>query len=408
MRTAKPFNGETPAPVLTAPVTPADLHYVRNHLPVPVVDEAAAKAWTVTVKPSPSAEPVTLTLADLQSGKYGPSVTVTATLQCSGNRRNELSEIKSVQGLEWDSGAISTAAWTGVRLSDVLKAAGLTAATAADAGVAHIVFDGGDVEPGGGPAYGASIPARRALDPSNDVLIAWGMNGAPLPPDHGAPVRVVVPGVTAARSVKWLRSVAGSPEESGSHWQQRDYRTFSPAVDWDTPGGVPWAASPSIMETNVTSAIADPAPGASVEGPTDELHVAGWAFSGGGRGIMRVDVSADGGGTWHTATLERVPGDGDGFAAPAWAWTQWSADVPLPPNTTGPVTLVARAVDTSCNVQPESAAHVWNVRGEFGEAKGFGGGVASQKKKQRSPLFFFTHSTPQVSAPTTGRGPPSR
>lgn len=375
MRTAKPFNGETPAPVLTAPITPADLHYVRNHLPVPVVaDAAAAAAWTVAVQATPDAAPVEITVADLQAGKYGPPTTLTATLQCSGNRRNELSEVKPVQGLEWDSGAISTAAWTGVRLADVLAAvAGLTPSTAAAAGVAHVIFDGGDAEPGGGPAYGASIPARRALDPAADVLLAWGMNGAPLPPDHGAPLRVVVPGVTAARSVKWLRRVAGSPAESDSHWQQRDYRTFSPGVDWDAPGGVPWAASPSIMETNVTAAIADPAPGSAVEGPADEVAVAGWAFSGGGRGIQRVDVSADGGATWVTATLQRVPGDGDGFAAPAWAWTQWTADVPLPPGTTGRVTLVARAVDSACNVQPESAAHVWNVRGEFSGVREAGG-----------------------------------
>lgn len=363
--------------MLTAPITPSDLHYVRNHLPVPVVGEEAAGKWTVTVTPHSGAPPKTLTLADLQSGAYGPPTTLPATLQCSGNRRNELSEVKGVQGLEWDSGAISTATWTGVRLSDVLAAAGLTPSTAAESGVAHVIFDGGDTEPGGGVAYGASIPARRALDPSADVLLAWGMNGAPLPPDHGAPLRVVVPGVTAARSVKWVRAVSGSPDESESHWQRKDYRTFSPSIKWDSPGGVPWEASPSIMETNVTSAIADPPPGASVEGPLDELPVSGWAFSGGGRGIMRVDVSADGGATWHTASLARVPGDGDGFAAPAWAWTQWSATVPLPADKqTGGVTLVARAVDTACNVQPESAAHVWNVRGELcvgGVEEGVGG-----------------------------------
>ena len=185
---------------------------------------------------------------------------------------------------------------------------------------------------------------------------------SPLPPDHGYPVRVLVPGVTAARSVKWVGSVVASAEESPSHWQQLDYRTFSPSVDWDRWGGreggegggvvgargagggcrpphstaslaapgtrihtftrakrppstpplpsVDWKSAPSIQETNVTSAICDPAPGSTLEGPLDEVEVAGFAFSGGGRGIMRVDVSADEGRTWVSAALAPAAAEG--------------------------------------------------------------------------------------------------
>lgn len=267
VRTAAPFNGETPAPLLATPVTPADFHYVRNHLPVPTV-AGGGDGWVVEVAAGPGADALRLTVADLKA--RFPPATLPVTLQCSGNRRNELSAVKPVQGLEWDAGAVSTAVWTGARLADVLAAAGLTAATAPALGVRHVVFDGGDAEPGGGPGYGASVPAPRALDPRSDVLLAYAMNGAPLPPDHGAPVRVVVPGVTAARSVKWVARVSGSGEESESHWQRKDYRTFSPSTDW---ASVDWDASPSIMETNVTSAVTEPGNGATLDGPLDEVDV---------------------------------------------------------------------------------------------------------------------------------------
>jgi sulfite oxidase len=287
-----------------------------------------------------------------------------ATLQCSGNRRNELSATgRPIKGLEWDAGAISTAAWAGARLADVLAAAGLPDdAAAAAAGVAHIHFEGADSDgTSPGPGYAASIPAHTATDRRSDVLLAYEMNGAPLPPDHGAPVRALVPGVTAARSVKWLTRVLASPEECQSHWQQRDYRTFSPSTDWDN---VSWDAAPSIQETNVTSAICDPLPGSKLEGPVDEIDVKGFAYSGGGHGIQRVDVSADGGATWVTAALAPAPRGEGASRGKNWAWTQWSASVPLPPGTTGPVRIVARAVDEACNVQPESAAAIWNLRGE--------------------------------------------
>lgn len=337
----------------------------------------------------PSKPPLELTVADLK-GKF-EKVVVPATLQCSGNRRNELSrEVKPVKGLEWDSGAISTAAWGGVRLTDVLKAAGVTQEEVLKSGKKHVCFDGGDVDGGSlnsetsssssppPPGYGASIPSRRALDRNADVILAYEMNGKPLPRDHGAPLRVVVPGVTAARSVKWLTRVALSEDEHESHFQRKDYRTFAPGTDWDN---VDWESSPSIVETNVNSAILEPLDGTKLtDGPylssegTDAITVKGWAFSGGGRGIQRVDVSLDGGQTWTPAqTLERVPGDGDGFEdGPAWCWTLWTAeDVKLPASFggTGEVEILARAVDSACNVQPEKPGPIWNLRGKGRERR---------------------------------------
>ena len=400
-----------------SPLTPNELFYVRNHLPVPLVKkkqgaegkkghhpsaaelaETVNDDWKVVVHGlDPKAPPLELTVRDLKE-KF-PKVVVPATLQCSGNRRNELSrEVKPVKGLEWDSGAISTAAWGGVRLADVLKAAGVASQEEAlRRGKKHICFDGGDVDGGSlkddasstsppPSGYGASIPSRRALDRNADVILAYEMNGKPLPRDHGAPLRVVVPGVTAARSVKWLTRIALSEDEHESHFQRKDYRTFAPGVDWDS---VDWDASPSIVETNVNSAIVEPADGATLaDGPylrsegTDSITVKGWAFSGGGRGIQRVDVSLDGGASWTPAqTLERVPGDGDGFEeGPAWCWTLWTAeDVKLPEGFkgTGEVEILARAVDSACNVQPEKPGPIWNLRGEM-------------RREKREGFFFFS------------------
>ncbi len=343
--------------------------------------------------------PLTLTLADLRT-KF-PRSEVVATLQCSGNRRNELSATgRPIKGLEWDAGAISTATWAGARLVDVLASAGIPDdAAAARAGIVHVHFEGadsdggGDASGGGGaPGYAASIPAHAATDPRADVLLAYEMNGAPLPPDHGRPVRALVPGVTAARSVKWLNAVVLSDVECPSHWQQRDYKTFSPTVDWGT---VDWASAPAIQETNVTSSICEPPAGSILAGPLDEVEVRGFAFSGGGRGIQRVDVSADGGATWVAAAdLHTPPPPPSQSRGKTWAWTQWTAVVPLPAGTTGPLTIVARAVDEACNVQPESAAGVWNLRGETSGWMAREGGVRGMPRAppSLSPSLRLAHT----------------
>jgi len=128
--------------------------------------------------------------------------------------------------------------------------------------------------------YGASIPIEKAMDPKGDVLLAFEMNGQILNKDHGYPVRVIVPGVTGARNVKWLGNVflpfinclkintyvkgkiVVSPKESDSHWQQNDYKGFSPSTDWDT---VDFSSAPAIQELPVISAICDPLEGDSVK-----------------------------------------------------------------------------------------------------------------------------------------------
>ncbi|XP_067385971.1 sulfite oxidase, mitochondrial isoform X2 [Emydura macquarii macquarii] len=347
----KPFNAEPPAELLSENyLTPSPLFFKRNHLPVPAVDPAT---YRLEVE-GPGGRTLTLSLPELKS--RFPKHEVTATLQCAGNRRSEMNSVRPVKGLEWGIAAISTARWGGARLRDVLTQAGYGEAEE-EAGERHVCFEGLDKDLSGA-AYGASIPYGKAMGPGGDVLLAYEMNGEELPRDHGYPLRVVVPGVVGARNVKWLGRVSVSREESPSHWQQNDYKGFSPSVDWAT---VDYTTAPAIQELPIQSAITDPPPGATV--PPTEITVKGYAWSGGGRGVVRVDVSLDGGRTWHVAEMagEEQP------LGRAWAWRLWQLTAPVPPGSSA-LDIVCKAVDDSYNVQPDTVEPIWNLRGVLSNA----------------------------------------
>ncbi|KAB1270232.1 Sulfite oxidase; mitochondrial [Camelus dromedarius] len=344
----RPFNAEPPLELLTENyITPNPIFFTRNHLPVPNLDP---DTYRLHVVGPPGGQSLSLSLDDLYQF---PKHEVTVTLQCAGNRRSEMTQFKEVRGLGWNAGAISTARWAGARLCDVLAQAGHQLSETE----AHVCFEGLDSDPTG-TAYGASIPLARAMDPEAEVLLAYEMNGQPLPRDHGFPVRVVVPGVVGARHVKWLGKVSVEPEESYSHWQRRDYKGFSPSVDWDT---VDFDSAPSIQELPVQSAITQPKDGETIE--SGEVTVKGYAWSGGGRAVVRVDVSLDGGLTWQVAELDGE----EQRPRKAWAWRLWQLQAPVPPGKTE-LNIVCKAVDDSYNVQPDTVAPIWNLRGVLSNA----------------------------------------
>ncbi|TEA16092.1 Sulfite oxidase [Colletotrichum sidae] len=369
--TPKPRNAETPVEALSdSYLTPNELFYVRNHMWVPQVDDTSDYTLKIELLDGSVKE---YTLHDLKT-KFKPS-TIVAVLQCSGNRRSDMTRnARKTNGLQWNVGAISCAEWQGVKLSDVLADAGLPVheAMTGDTEAKHIQFSALE-------AYGASIPIESALDPRGDVLLAYSMNGEPLPRDHGFPLRALVPGHVAARSVKWLNQITISDEESHSQWQRKDYKCFGPnetSPDWDRAA--------AIQEMPITSAIttvrlgdwAVPAEASLADGVSRarrQASLQGYAYSGGGRKIVRVDVSVDNGKTWDQAELLEEPGVPQKAGRKTWAWKRWRYDGLVPLTELGEgekkcTTLLVKATDEAYNSQPESYAAIFNQRGNLANA----------------------------------------
>ncbi len=329
-----PYNAEPTAAVLAeGPTTPIGSFYSRNHGPIPVLDPAS---WRLSVDGLVDRD-LELDLATLRG--IGPTSTLAATLQCAGNRRAGLIDVREIPGEDpWHGGAISTAEWTGVRLADVLTRAGVRP------GAAHVAFAAPDEARDAEPAqpYGSSIPIEKAM--ADEVLLAWGMNGEPLPPAHGAPVRAVVPGYIGARSVKWVQRISVQAEPSSSFFQQTAYRFLPPEATAAPGAGIP--LGPLALNSEIL------VPEAGDVLPAGRTTIRGYAMAGEGRTVERVDVSVDGGATWRQAEL--------GDQASVWTWRWWSLDVDLAP---GEVEVVARAWDSSAALQPSRAEDVWNPKG---------------------------------------------
>src|SRR3954466_10383700 len=337
---ASPFNAETPRAILAdGPLTATDAFYVRDHGPVPEIDPAA---WRLRVHGLVGRE-LDLSLATLR--EVCPAREVVATLQCAGNRRRGLMAIRDIPGeAPWGPGATGTATWTGVALADVLSVAGPLA------GAAHVGFGGADVSPEVEPPerFGGSIPLGKARRPEG--LLARGMNGEPLAPVHGAPLRAVVPGYIGARSVKWLERIEVRATPWDGYFQHVVYRLLP---EDGTPG--PGAGMPLGLVA-LNSDVLSPADGDTV--PAGQVEVRGYAFAGGERHVARVDVSLDRGATWTQAQLLEDLG--------RWAWRHWRITVDLPP---GEHEIMARAWDSSAATQPEDEAALWNPEGYVNNAR---------------------------------------
>lgn len=364
--TAKPCNAETPGRLLADFITPLRLFFVRNHLWVPKI-EPEEHALQIELS---DGEEISFSLEDLKAKFQQHSITV--TLQCAGNRRSHMNDCSNgkTSGIAWDVGAIGTAEFTGVRLRDVLIASGYDVDNAAANAISSTSLEEDSSSDrhihlcAPSDTYEQSIPLATALSPTSDVLLAWEMNSAPLPRDHGGPLRAIVPGTIATRSVKWLGKIRLSPDESDSNWHTRDYKLFGPekrcakdATEQD------WQEAEAIHDCPVQSAITAVSPSET----SDSYAVFGFAYSGGGRRILRVDVSADGGKSWKAATLRK---DDEAKGSKRWAWTRWEVEMPRKEkNGEGKATeFVVKATDESCNCQPETFEGSWNFRGLLGNA----------------------------------------
>ena len=323
-------------------VTPTELFFVRNHASIPEVD---LERYRLRVTGLISRE---LSLSLDQIKNDFERETLTATLQCAGNRRKEMVSYKPIDdGLAWGIEAIGTAQWAGVRLGDVLKAAGISSDKAA-----HIAFLGldGITHDGERSPYGCSIPLEKAL--SCEVLLAYEMNGEDLPLVHGYPLRVVVPGYIGARSVKWLCEIAVQENPSDNYFQQVGYKLFPPSINMYN---VNYADGMQLTKLPVNSVIVRPEDRSLL--PAGKIAVEGYAMSDGEHEITWVSVSADGGETWQRAQFLNEP--------QLWTWQLWRTEFDLPQ---GQHELVVRAWDTAANSQPETIASTWNFKGYVNNA----------------------------------------
>ena len=322
-----PLNLETPLELLTDYLTPVDLFFVRSHW-IPRMPDL--KTWRLTVDGEVN-KPLKLSLADL---KKMPLAEATCVLQCAGNGRGL--QNPPMPGVQWRFGAVGNARWRGVRVKDVLSRAGV------NAGAAHLHTFGSDDPPVKVPPFHRSLEMEKAMQ---DGILAWEMNGVPLPPQHGAPLRLIVPGWAGDHWMKWLVRLSPQKAQQTGFYMDNAYR-------WPLNPGAPGVAfKPEEMkpltELAVKSNITTAPKSANVKGVYD---VRGFAFSG-APDIAKVEISEDGGATWNAAQL-------DSRHSP-YAWRLWLYRwTPAKP---GRATLLARATDSRGATQPRET--VWNQSG---------------------------------------------
>ena len=317
-------------------LTPQDHFFVRTHGSLPIMDR---ETYRLVVNGLVQQE-LQLSFTDLLT--RFEEYTLTASVVCAGSRRDELAALRPLPGeVPWGADAISTARWRGVRLRDVLRAAGI------GEGASYVAFHGLDYarEEGESVSFGSSIRLEKALSP--EVLLVFGMNDAPLAREHGFPLRVLIPGYVGARSVKWLREITLQSQPSENYFQARDYKLFPPDV---TAGTVDWSQGKPLEEIALNAVICTPCAGETRRaGPTS---VQGYAITGEGTPVERVELSINHGASWvPTAITEKTD---------RWAWCFWQAVLDLPP---GDCQITVRAWDATGKTQPESAQALWNFKG---------------------------------------------
>jgi DMSO/TMAO reductase YedYZ molybdopterin-dependent catalytic subunit len=330
----RPINAETPPHLLDDPITPTARHFIRNNGVPP--EDVDASTWTLTVDGLVD-NPMTLSIADLQQ-KFDAH-TMALTLECGGNGRAAFDP--PAKGNQWTLGAVACSEWTGVKLKDVLNAAGVKANAIY---TAHV---GADAHLSGDPEklpISRGMPIAKAM--SDNVLIAWAQNGAPIHPNNGAPLRLVVPGWPGSLSHKWLKRiylrdiVHDGPKMTGTAYRVPNRPVAAgekvDKKDFDI-----------IERMPVKSLITYPETGSAFG---DEIEVRGHAWSG-DRKVEKLEVSIDFGTTWQPAELDPPVDDG--------AWQNWRTTVKFPKP--GYYEVWARATDDAGEQQPFAIA--WNPKG---------------------------------------------
>ncbi|MGQ0664056.1 MAG: sulfite oxidase [Pseudomonadota bacterium] len=335
----RPLVAETPEALLDDEVTPNAKFFIRNNgqIPDPPGDP---EAWKITVDGEVNTK-LELSVGELK--RRFPQVSYKLQLECGGNGRGFF--VPETRGNQWSNGAIGNAEWTGVRLADVLKAAGLKP------GAVYTAHYGVDLHLSGDPArptISRGVPIAKAMEEHS--LIALAMNGRPIPNVHGLPVRLVLPGWPGSASQKWLTRIwIRDKVHDGPGMGGTSYRV--PIVPM-VPGGTTPDANMRIMESMpVRSIVTNPANGAEFAAGTRRIALKGAAWAG-EKTVRAVHVSVDYGESWATAQL--------GNPANKYSWQRWTASVTVPSE--GYYELWSRATDSDGKPQPHAPAN-WNPSG---------------------------------------------
>ena len=322
IREKEPANLEMPFSALDSFITPSDKFYVRSHFAVPEIDLAS---WRLRIEGA-VARPLEFSHADLARRRM---ITMPVTMECAGNSRIFLQP--KAKGVQWEMGAIGNAEWTGVSLGELLAEARCAE------NACEVILEGADSgtiaeppRPAGKVRYSRSLSLGKAR---RDVLLALQMNGEPLTPAHGFPLRAIVPGWYGMAAVKWLQRIIVTAQPFHGYYQTVDYAFWEPA-----DGG---ARLVPITEMQVKAAIAQPSHGEAIPaGSTYQVRGAAWTAN---AEIVRVEVSADGGKSWIHASL--------GEEKAAASWQLWHYDWEVS-NERSTRTLMARATDSRRRTQP--------------------------------------------------------
>ncbi len=326
---SRPEDFEMPMEGFGSWITPLDKFFIRSHHYTP---DVKLRDWKLSVVGKVST-PLVWSLDEL---KKLPRVELVSVLECAGNGRAH--HVPPMAGLQWKYGAVGNARWAGVRLVDVLRKAGI------QPGAVEVMFDGADVAVGSQPEFQRSIPLKKALDPN--TILAYEMNGEPLDPSHGFPLRLVVPGWAGDSWVKWVMKIEVRDTEFDGFFMKTAYRIPNRPV---RPGAtIDPALMTPVTSLSIKSVLASNADGDEVRPGSLRLTGAAWSHA---AQVVAVEVSTDTGRTWKAATLgsDRAP----------FAWRLWEFNWTPPGEAYYTVLVRARnALGETQPLQPE-----WNPSG---------------------------------------------
>ncbi|ETN43344.1 uncharacterized protein HMPREF1541_02503 [Cyphellophora europaea CBS 101466] len=364
-----PFNVEAPLTALFDEgfLTSPELFYVRNHGAVPQVRDEEIPNWEFSVEGLVE-NPMTITLTQLMN-EY-EQITCPITLVCAGNRRKEQNMVRKSKGFSWGAAGLSTALFTGVVMSEVIRRARPTRKAK------YVCMEGADKLPNG--YYGTSVKLNWVMDPNKGIMLSYKMNGEMLRPDHGKPLRAVIPGQIGGRSVKWLKKLIITAEPSDNWYHIYDNRVLPTMVSpEESANNEKWWKDERYaiydLSTNSTICYPQHEEQLCLKGTPDMYRAKGYAYSGGGRRITRVEISLDKGKNWRLANIDYAEdkyretekqlfgGRVDmSWRESCFCWCFWTLDIPKH-ELAGAKDIFVRAMDESMNVQPRDM--YWSVLG---------------------------------------------